>query len=134
MPDQPDDRTTGAGTLVTVDCRLAASPAVLTPLLRRRVLPHGQLLLGIVTAGRRGRSRWWSPASIVEDGRVLAARRTGPPELAGQWELPGGKVDPGETEADALARELAEELGIEVAVGERVGADVDLGDNQVLRC
>lgn len=36
-------------------------------------------------------------AAIVRDGRVLAARRTFPAEAAGRWELPGGKVEPGET-------------------------------------
>jgi 8-oxo-dGTP diphosphatase len=47
---------------------------------------------------------------------VLAARRTSPPEAAGRWELPGGKVEPGETPEDAVVRELAEELGCTVAV------------------
>ena len=50
-------------------------------------------------------------AAIVRDGRVLAARRTTPPEPAGRWELPGGKVEPGETAAAALVREIGEELG-----------------------
>ena len=36
-------------------------------------------------------------AALVEDGRLLAARRSAPVELAGRWELPGGKVEPGET-------------------------------------
>ena len=49
--------------------------------------------------------------------RLLAARRTEPPALAGGWELPGGKVDPGETEVEALRRELREELGVEVELG-----------------
>ena len=56
------------------------------------------------------------------------AQRERPPELAGLWELPGGKVAPGESDADALARELREELGIEVTVGERLGHDVALSD------
>ena len=54
-------------------------------------------------------------AAIVRDGRVLAARRTQPANVAGRWELPGGKVDPGETPEQALVRELREELGIETA-------------------
>jgi len=55
-------------------------------------------------------------AAVVRDGRVLAARRTTPPEAAGRWELPGGKVDPGESNDAALVRELAEELGVRVRV------------------
>src|SRR5690606_3740097 len=58
-------------------------------------------------------------AGVITDarGRVLLARRAPGRELAGLWEFPGGKVDPGETPDAALARELAEELGIEVEVG-----------------
>jgi 8-oxo-dGTP diphosphatase len=60
-------------------------------------------------------------AAIVDDltrpTRLLAARRTEPPELAGGWEFPGGKVEPGEQPLEALHRELHEELGIAVEVG-----------------
>jgi 8-oxo-dGTP diphosphatase len=65
--------------------------------------------------------------------RVLASRRTAPPSLAGYWEFPGGKVDPGETDAQALTRELREELRVEVAVGRRLGPDVPIGGTAVLR-
>lgn len=51
-------------------------------------------------------------AAILDGGWLLAARRTGPPALAGGWELPGGKVEPGEEELAALVRECREELGI----------------------
>jgi 8-oxo-dGTP diphosphatase len=71
--------------------------------------------------------------AVVSDSRVLVAQRLRPPALAGRWELPGGKVASGETEQAALARELAEELGIEVAVGERLGDDVALNATTTLR-
>lgn len=73
-------------------------------------------------------------AAIVSDGRVLACERAQPPEMAGKWEFPGGKVDPGETEEQALVRECREELGVEVEVGPRVGADIAmLGGTAILR-
>ncbi|WP_022910198.1 (deoxy)nucleoside triphosphate pyrophosphohydrolase [Aestuariimicrobium kwangyangense] len=55
---------------------------------------------------------------VVRDGRLLAAQRAHPPELAGRWEFPGGKVEVGESPGLALARELREELGVEVQVGD----------------
>jgi 8-oxo-dGTP diphosphatase len=71
-------------------------------------------------------------AVIIVDGRVLAAERSAPPEVAGRWEFPGGKVEPGETDAQALARECLEELGVRVAVGERVGPDVPLAHGRAV--
>jgi 8-oxo-dGTP diphosphatase len=69
--------------------------------------------------------------AVLRDGygRVLAARRLTPPG----WELPGGKVEPGETEPAALARELREELAVDADIGERVGPDVAMSGGYVLR-
>ena len=71
-------------------------------------------------------------AAIVARGRVLGCARAGPPEVAGRWEFPGGKVEPGETDAVALVRECREELGVRVAVGDRVGVDEPLGNGRGL--
>ncbi|MBZ5740078.1 (deoxy)nucleoside triphosphate pyrophosphohydrolase [Nocardioides mangrovi] len=71
-------------------------------------------------------------AAILRDGRVLAARRTAPPEAAGRWELPGGKVEPGETREVALVREIREELGCTVAVTGWLPGEVAIGGRHVL--
>ena len=56
-------------------------------------------------------------AALVDaDGRVLVQRRPAGAAMAGLWEFPGGKVDPGETLEKALARELDEELAVKVCV------------------
>jgi 8-oxo-dGTP diphosphatase len=55
-------------------------------------------------------------ALVDTDGRVLLSQRPEGKALAGLWEFPGGKVDPGETPEHALVRELGEELGIETKI------------------
>jgi len=73
-------------------------------------------------------------AAIIDNGRLLAAQRAEPPELAGAWEFPGGKVDPGETDQQALIRECREELGVDIVVGDRIGADWPLAiDGYIMR-
>ncbi|MFT3763109.1 MAG: Nudix family hydrolase [Pseudoxanthomonas sp.] len=61
-------------------------------------------------------------AGVIADarGRILLARRGGGRDMAGLWEFPGGKREPGETSEQALVRELREELGIDAEVGEGV--------------
>ncbi len=63
-------------------------------------------------------------ALLVDDlaapTRLLAARRTAPPSLAGGWELPGGKIEPGAPAEAALHRELLEELAVRVRLGDEL--------------
>ncbi|WRZ90828.1 (deoxy)nucleoside triphosphate pyrophosphohydrolase [Streptomyces sp. NBC_01007] len=70
--------------------------------------------------------------ALVRGGRLLAARRSAPPDLAGRWELPGGKVENGETPERALVRELREELGVDMEVLERVPGEWPLKPGYVL--
>lgn len=78
------------------------------------------------------RSRVVVGAAIVRDGAVLAARRSSPPELAGQWEFPGGKTERGESAEEALRREIREELGCTVEVEAWLATEVEIRRGLVL--
>jgi 8-oxo-dGTP diphosphatase len=60
-------------------------------------------------------------AAIVQDCKCLVAQRGEAMSLAGKWEFPGGKVEVGESPTAALAREIAEELGLQVTVAQLLG-------------
>jgi 8-oxo-dGTP diphosphatase len=72
-------------------------------------------------------------AAVLDGRRLLAARRLEPPHLAGGWELPGGKVEHGESEEEALIRECREELGVDIRLLRRIGGDWPLGASATLR-
>nr|WP_235671145.1 NUDIX domain-containing protein [Tomitella fengzijianii] len=63
---------------------------------------------------------------VIRGGRVLIAQRAHPPSLDGLWEFPGGKAEAGESGPVALRRELHEELGVTVRVGDRLDGEVEL--------
>jgi 8-oxo-dGTP diphosphatase len=58
----------------------------------------------------------------IEEGRVFIARRKAGGDMGGKWEFPGGKVEEGESDSDALQREFLEEFGIAVTVGPLLGS------------
>ncbi len=72
-------------------------------------------------------------AALVRHGRVLATRRTHPPEAAGLWEFPGGKVEPGEDPAAAIVREIHEELGCAARVTGWLSGEQPIKDRYTLR-
>lgn len=69
---------------------------------------------------------------LSRDGATfLAAQRSYPPALAGRWELPGGKSNPGERPQDTLKRELMEELGIRVNVTQKLSGSVNVPNSEL---
>ncbi|WP_240615907.1 (deoxy)nucleoside triphosphate pyrophosphohydrolase [Nakamurella deserti] len=135
---------TGAGVLVTAGFANPAAgsrPAeqvrrLLQSRHRARIVWALRVLTGMTVLAAH-QTRTVVAAAVLRDGAVLAARRSYPADVAGRWEFPGGKVAPGETEVEAVRRELAEELGDAFAagleVGERVGPDIALDVELVLR-
>ncbi len=134
---------TPAGTLVLEELRWAPPRGLLlrvlgrimdVAVLRRLVLRAQAARLQVLAE----RAAALSGATIVvatalhRGGAVLVAQRTRPPLLAGRWELPGGRVEPGEAEQAAVHRECREELGVAVTVTGRLGTDLPI-DGGVLR-
>lgn len=104
----------GDGTLLVQEVHgpRAVRPERRAEWIRRRVLT----VVPVVVAG-----------AVVTGGRLLVAQRAYPDTLAGRYELPGGKVEPGESSRAALVREWDEELGVQILPGRRVGADIVIG-------
>ncbi len=72
-------------------------------------------------------------ALLEHEGRFFIARRAPHKPMAGYWEFPGGKIEPGEAPEQALQRELKEELGIEVCVGSWVATSEEQQAERTLR-
>lgn len=131
---------TGAGTLTTIDFVLRSKVPLLSNMFRPTLIGYGEMLLGIATLVAREPVRVVAGAVIAE-GKVLLARRRATPgpsssgqSSSGQWELPGGKVEPGESDRQALRRELLEELALRTRVFERIGPMIEVEPGIVLVC
>lgn len=73
-------------------------------------------------------------AAVIRDGdRFLACRRRPEKSAGGLWEFPGGKIEPGEAPEEALAREIQEELGVQVAIGRLLTVDDTALESRVIR-
>jgi len=141
----------GAGAMLAVSQRAAVTAVLLTLELTRTGLPLLPALavavgLGVLVARLLSRRLDRDTGAVTEPqtvvaaaildatgDRVLAARRTGPGATAGRWELPGGKVDPGEAPEAALVREIGEELGCRVEIVDWLPGEAAIGDRHVLR-
>jgi 8-oxo-dGTP diphosphatase len=124
---------TAAGTLATVEFHVAAAVPLVNSVLRPVLVRYGEMLLGIGTLAARETVRVVAGA-IVQNGAVLLARRSPTRTEPGRWELPGGKVEPGETDQQALRRELAEELSLATRVFEQISPAVEVEPGVDLLC
>jgi 8-oxo-dGTP diphosphatase len=84
---------------------------------------HHHLHTCTVTADTAGRRRIPCVGAIIKDpgGRLLLIKRGHPPQ-AGRWSLPGGRVEPGETDQQAVIREIREETGLQIRCDQLVGS------------
>jgi 8-oxo-dGTP diphosphatase len=130
---------TGAGTLVLDEMRWtsplgwlgrAADVVLLRRLMLRILATRSEVL--VERAAELAAAAVVVATALLRDGLLLIAQRTRPPALAGRWELPGGRVEPGELEPAAVVRECREELGTAVHVTGRLGTDLPI-DAGVLR-
>lgn len=121
----------GDRTRMVDELRWAAEPGPVVRALADRVLAARATEIAAAAAGLAAAPVVVATA-LVRGNTVLAAQRTRPPALAGRWELPGGRVEVGESEAAAVVRECREELGTEVVIGGRLGTDLRI-DAGVLR-
>lgn len=76
----------------------------------KKELPHYEIAVGVI----------WKPARTSPHARILIQQRAPTGLLGGLWEFPGGKIEPGEKPAQCVAREIREELGLEVKVREKI--------------
>lgn len=114
---------TGSGTRMDEEIRWAPDRSPTGALRRRRMRRAMQAHLEAYAAAateRAGEVVQVVGAAVIEGGRLLVARRAGGP-YDGQWEFPGGKVERDETDGAGLAREIREELGVDVEVQDFLG-------------
>ncbi|WP_232660487.1 NUDIX domain-containing protein [Pseudonocardia sp. TRM90224] len=124
------------GTLVHDELSWRSRTGVLADVLAvrrsmRRVLAARSTVL-VERAAELAAAKVVVATALIRDGKLLAAQRREPPALAGRWELPGGQVEPGESEEAAVERECQEELATTVRVTGRLGTDLPI-DFGVLR-
>lgn len=123
-------RPNGAGTTMVDELRwsglLGAADGAVRRFGAQAQAARADVLRARVAAVLRPPNRVVVATVLVREGRVLAAQRAAPASCAGGWELPGGSVEPGESEPAAVARECLEELGTQVLAGERVGTDLPI--------
>lgn len=105
---------------------MASMPCMVLPQagqrsLGRKGIHKVYLLRGAVTSGYM---KQVTAAVLEKGGRILLARRKPGAALAGKWEFPGGKLEPGETPQVCLRRELAEEFGVDTEIGAFVCSSV----------